>query len=344
MNITDVTATVDSVPTKVPMSTALRLAIEQALTPPAPIVPAVVKTVINRQIAPATKGMPTLGYMIGKKGDQSLTDISFEGWSNGIIHQSSPGNLTLDNVRVLDSLGGNQEGHGIYADDAGQTIIRNSLLGWNGRPRNPPAGFKPNVFRHNAYFNAKAAAPLIENSIIIGAGNAGVQTRNPTGTAIFRNTVFIDNGVSLLNIMGNAVCEHCLFFGTQPYWDGTGWAGLVPVMNYWPVSFIDSYIVARSIAQGSGVAISSGGVWNHAGYPQFITPPAGPLVTAKDSVISGFVSPFGGPKRHDGSGFKTFGSVVTYDPLPLINKYLAGDMTAVQVIDLIQSAVRGQVR
>lgn len=325
---------------EVPVTDAVRTAVAAALTPP-PLPP------ITRRVP--GPGKPDAQYGIRvvppqKPVDRLYTDTEYAGFGNGACFQEVMGRQLLANVRITDSYGAQDtQGQGIYADKTGPTILNGSLLGWSGRPRNQP-NVVPNFLRHNGYFNVGAGAVTMNDSLIVGGASAGLQTRNPLSVNKYNNSVFIDNGISVLAVMGPVVLTDCDILGGHFQWTGTAWGANSAVMNYWPVTLIRCRIWGL-LGQGDPMpqkpaaprypsgCIVSGGTWKHSTIP-FIKPPAGtPLITAQDCSIQGWPGEvFAGASPHDGKGFVVSPKPVQYDWRPVVNAYLANSITGAAAV------------
>lgn len=218
------------------------------------------------------------------------SDLLVERFGTNVSIQHYPGTVSMDNVRLLDGYGPlAYDGQGIYADATGGWTIRNSIIGYNGRPRNLP-NVIPNIHSHGGYFNVGAGAVTVEDSIIVGNASAGLQFRNPSVTNIIRRSLIIDNGIGLLNVMGNLILDDVWVIGGhfQSPDQGMTANGNTAILAYWPVVSKDSKYIGLT-GQGSDPkwfkgsdpypsgAFSLGGTWRH-NEIKFVQPPAGPLL------------------------------------------------------------------
>lgn len=331
-----------------------------------PTAPPTTSPVAMPTTQPSRAFLPKGFVSVNHTANQVVRDIYVKGQTRNIVCQAFAGDLLIDNVVSVDSLGEGQfDGQGIYLDDIrGTTTIQNSYLGYNGRSRLPGA-FSPTQYQHHIYFNnsgGKAGRLIVRYNLLAKSGGPAIEDRALAGSEVYGN-VILDCGVAIEAIMGGADVHDNLIYGGEFFWDGHGWTGNTAIKSYWPILCRNNIVLTRphqgdvpkSTAHPTTKAwpqygINLGGGWSHQD-PPWTPPPLYPAVPQYMSGSGNLISPswpggvwYSSGNGEKGPGAKLQGWALTedgpdYDCTPALAKVEAGGSVA-EAIATIRAAIK----
>ena len=349
-------------------STNQQLVIYRQVVTPTPVptptptpIPTPTPTPVQRtQTIPSDPNAASRGVGVFYRQNQHspvILNTLVNGWEQNIVvtAESAGINLTIDNVVSINAnSNGAFEGQGLYVEQlTGNFNVSNSLFGWNGRPLTQP-GYTPTMFRHGCYCQATASPANFDQCIFAGNANAGVQLRS--GGKI-TNSIFLDNGNSLIGVMGKIELDNCIIYDGHFVFDGSAWTSNTAILSYYPVTLNNVIIVgrttqltvptnkpgARSFPQG---ALNLGGTWSNNGDPVWVPPPSNvPMLNANNCEIHGWPgATMNGQKLTTLPGFtKITPNAINYDYMSVLNQVVNNTLSVADAIAEIRQAITSQL-